>query len=69
MTTVDDEEDAVSWFEEPAGYYKDEGKPSEVDHTTLSGDIIHLHLTAQNPLWVCRESTQALDPTQPGGHS
>ncbi|EMF17633.1 uncharacterized protein SEPMUDRAFT_160854 [Sphaerulina musiva SO2202] len=51
MADSDGDEDTVDWFQEPEGYFREEAKPSEVQHKTLSGEILHLHLTSRNPLW------------------
>lgn len=55
MADSDGDEDTVDWFQEPEGYFREEAKPSEVQHKTLSGEILHLHLTSRNPLWVGKQ--------------
>jgi hypothetical protein len=52
MSDQDDNDDTANLFQEPDGYYKEEAKPSEVQHQCLSGHVLHLHLASQNPLWV-----------------
>lgn len=47
-----DSEEALGLFEEPEGYYKPEVKSTEVQHQTIDGQTLRLHLVGQSPLWV-----------------
>lgn len=47
-----DSEEAIDLFQEPEGYFQKEKEPTEVQHRTLDGQILTLHLVGQNPLWV-----------------
>ncbi|KAF2214836.1 hypothetical protein CERZMDRAFT_110407 [Cercospora zeae-maydis SCOH1-5] len=51
MAQIDEERDTLDLFQEPEGYYKEREKPADVTHKTLSGNVLQLHLSTQNPLW------------------
>ncbi|KAF2169894.1 hypothetical protein M409DRAFT_64869 [Zasmidium cellare ATCC 36951] len=38
-------------FQEPEGYFQKEKEPTQVQHRTLDGQTLTLHLVGQNPLW------------------
>lgn len=58
MAQTDNEEDTLDLFQEPEGYYKEREKPADVTHRTLSGNVLQLHLSSQNPLWVGEMGTE-----------
>lgn len=47
-----DNEEAIDLFQEPDGYFQKEKEPTQVQHRTLNGQTLTLHLVGQNPLWV-----------------
>lgn len=47
-----DNDETIDLFQEPEGYYQKEKQPTQVEHRTLDGQTLTLHLVGQNPLWV-----------------
>jgi hypothetical protein len=43
-------------FQEPKDYFKPDKEPTQVEHKTLNGTVLKLHLVGQNPLWVSARS-------------
>lgn len=52
MDGSEEAEGGFDLFQEPDGYYEKEKEPTQVQHQTLGGGRLTLHLVGHNPLWV-----------------
>jgi len=51
---MSDDEETFDMFQEPAGYFQEEKKPTFVQHQLSDGTKLDLRLVGHNPLWVSR---------------